>query len=81
MSRECSYANKLDPNIERRIANERRSSCSTFAFDAKTSEKKKIIMIIIILESMSGSSINFLDFYKKNLPKIHHFLDTRGGKK
>lgn len=39
MSRECSYANKLDPNIRRRIANERRSSCSTFAFDAKTSEK------------------------------------------
>lgn len=38
MSRECSYANKLDPNIGRRIANEHRS---TFAFDAKTSEKKK----------------------------------------
>lgn len=77
MSRECSYANKLDPNIGRRIANEHRS---TFAFDAKTSEKKKIIMIIIILESMSGSSINFLDFYKKTYQRFIISLIREEGK-
>lgn len=38
-------------------------------------------MIIIILESMSGSSINFLDFYKKKPTKDSSFLCNEGREK